>query len=303
MILERMSADLAVPVSYVEGLARGASREYKTYEIPKRTGGNRTIHHPSKRLKALQRWLLVNVLNTLPVHAAAAAYRAGRSIFDNAARHTSSRYLLRMDFEDFFPSIQTADFARYVREHPHLFTGWPPSDVEVLAKLVFRDGRLTIGAPTSPAISNILCYELDATLDAMSAASDVVYSRYADDLFFSTAHPNVLGDIEARVVGIVKGLSTPAGLVLNTAKTRHSSKRGRRRVTGITLGSDGRPYIGRHRKREIRALIHQYASLDNKQKAYLAGLISFAIGLDPQFMNHLVAKYGLAKVRTAMHVP
>lgn len=299
MILEAMSEDLAVPISYIEGLARGASHEYKTYNIPKRSGGHRTINHPSKRLKALQRWLLHNVVKALPIHPAAMAYRAGYSILDNAKKHAPSRYLLRMDFEAFFPSIQTADMSLYMSDHAHLFRGWTPGDVEAFARLVLRNGALTIGAPTSPGVSNALCHELDSRLDALAAAEGVVYTRYADDLFFSTTHRDVLARIEPNVADVVRSLRTPTNLKLNALKTRHSSRKDKRRVTGITIGSDGRPHLGRDRKREIRALIHRHAVLKGEERAYLAGLISFAIGIEPQFLNDLIKKYGLTRVRDA----
>jgi RNA-directed DNA polymerase len=70
-------------------------------------------------------------------------------------------------------------------------------------------------------------------------------------------------------------------------------------VTGITLGSDGRPYIGRHLKRKIRALIHSFDRLDAPSRATLAGLIAYATGFDPQFKNNLIEKYGLPLVRAA----
>lgn len=74
-------------------MVRTASHHYKTYAIPKRDGGTRTIEHPSKKLKALQRWLLTNVLEGLPVHPAAMAYKKGISIFDNAkAMRIASTY-------------------------------------------------------------------------------------------------------------------------------------------------------------------------------------------------------------------
>ena len=71
----------------------------------------------------------------------------------------------------------------------------------------------------------------------------VKYTRYADDLFFSTREPNVLKQIEKEVNSIVSNLSVPAKLTVNSKKTRHSSKKGARHVTGIVLGSDGRPHI------------------------------------------------------------
>jgi RNA-directed DNA polymerase len=300
VILERMADQLGLPPDFIRNLARGASYEYKEYRIPKRTGGQRTIHHPSRRLKALQRWLLSNVVELLPVHPSATAYRKGRSIFDNAKVHATSRYLLRMDFKEFFPSITDEDLRTYVAQHASLFYEWTPSDIDVFCGLVCRKQVLTIGAPTSPALSNAICHDLDVNLHALSETRGVIYTRYADDLFFSTEHKNVLRRIEADVIEAMSKLKVPAKLKINLDKTRHSSKRGARRVTGIVLGSDGRPYIGRRLKRKVRTLIHEVDSLDTSTRVSLAGTIAYASGFDPSFINSLIAKYGLPAVRKAM---
>jgi RNA-directed DNA polymerase len=297
VILEQMAGRLGLPPIFIQNLALAASHEYKTYQVPKRRGGLRTIHHPSRRLKALQRWILRNVLERLPVHPAATAYRRGISTLDNAAAHVKSRYLLRLDFIDFFPSIKKGDIANYVGARPHLFRGWNSLDVDLLCRLVCRDGALTIGAPTSPALSNAICYDMDAQVETLCARSDVSYTRYADDLFFSARETGILRGLELEVAGVVERLPIPAGLRVNTAKTRHSSRRGRRRVTGIVLGSDGHAYIGRGLKRRVRALIYKYGSLDSEARSSLAGLLAYAIGLDPEFMNSLIEKYGLTLMR------
>jgi RNA-directed DNA polymerase len=75
-----MAEELGVTVSYIEALAMGAPHTYRVYSIAKRTGGWRTIHHPSKPLKALRRWFLIRVIDSLPIHPAALAYRKDRSI-------------------------------------------------------------------------------------------------------------------------------------------------------------------------------------------------------------------------------
>ena len=186
MILEKMSSELSLPPNYIALLVRTASHQYKTYEIAKRTGGTRTILHPSKRLKALQRWLLANVVDTWPVHPAAAAYRKGKTIFDNAKTHAKSNYLLRMDIKTFFPSLMVQDMREYAIKRPHLFTSWNGDDFESFCRLVFRDGRLAIGAPTSPSISNALCFDLDVGISGICQSHGVEYTRYADD--FSSLH-------------------------------------------------------------------------------------------------------------------
>ena len=303
MILERMAHELGLSVDFIEALARSASHEYKEYKIPKRNGGLRTIHHPSRRLKALQRWLLLNVVDGLPVHDSALAYRKSKSIMDNARPHVASKYLLRMDFENLFPSITAQDVAHYMADRPPLFAGWSTRDRDAFIRVVSRTSVLTIGAPTSPGLSNALCYDMDSQLQALSAKRGVVYTRYADDIFFSSLCPNLLPEVEKEVARIVSGLAIPAHLRINCCKTRHYSKRGARRVTGIVLGSDGRAHVGRELKRKIRALIFRSDSLDPQSRATLAGLIAYAVGLDPGFMNALIQKYGLDAVRNAARYP
>ena len=300
MIIEQMARELGLSVAFVHSIAYAASYEYKTYTIPKRTTGVRVIHHPSKRLKALQRWLLVNAIEKLPFHPRAMAYRKNHSIFQNASAHVDSRYLLRMDLENFFPSITQVDIAKYIADHPAFFHEWTPLDIDTFCKLVCRNMALTIGAPTSPAISNAICFDMDSQLDAMSVGNQVIYTRYADDLFFSANLPGILRPIEEAVAGVISALKVPSGLKINREKTRHSSKRGIRRITGIVLGSDRHAYVGRKLKRRIRALIHKYDSLSDSSQASLAGLIAYVTGFDPQFMNSLITKYGLPKVRKAM---
>jgi len=208
-----------------------------------------------------------------------------------------------MDLQNFFPSITAVDIRQYIKQHPAFFPAWTKSDINVFCALVCRNSKLTIGAPTSPALSNAICYELDVNLHALCENNRVVYTRYADDLFFSTVQRDVLFLIEKKVAEIVAKLKVPANLKVNSHKTRHSSKRGARRVTGIVLGSDGTPHVGRGLKRKIRALIHRFDSLDKSNQASLAGLIAYAIGFEPDFLNRLIDKYDLPTVKRAMAGP
>jgi RNA-directed DNA polymerase len=299
MILEQMSTELSVPLKYVERVVNSASHQYKGYTIPKRNGGERLILHPSRRLKALQRWLLSNVIESWPVHQAAMAYRSQRSIFDNAKAHAKSNYLLRMDMENFFPSITSQDMFAFMAKRPTLFEGWTAEDQDGFCRLIFRKGRLTIGAPTSPAISNAICLDLDSALSGISIRHGVVYTRYADDLFFSSGTKQVLYGVEADVKVAVTSLQIPRELRINAAKTKHSSKRGTRRVTGIVLGSDGVPYVSRETKRYIRSLVNQVDRLNEPERPKLAGLIAYVTGFEPDFMNRLILKYGPEKVERA----
>jgi RNA-directed DNA polymerase len=296
MLLDTISSALGVTTSYIRRLANSASHQYKVFAIPRRNGGTRIISHPSKPLKGAQRWLLREVIDALPVHLAATAYRSGSTIWANAEPHRSSRYLLRMDLVEFFPSIREADIRRYIELNPTLFRDWVADDVSLLCALTCRFGALTIGAPTSPGLSNALCYQLDERLSGLAIRHRTTYTRYADDLFFSTREARVLRTVEHEVPAICESLDYPTGLRVNRSKTRHSSKIGARRVTGITLGSDGALYVGRHIKRKVRGMIHRYESLSPAERASLRGWLAYVIGFDPDFMNSLILKYGAERL-------
>lgn len=297
MIVTQMSAELGLPPKFIWNFAQGASYAYKSYSVRKADGGYRTIDHPSKQLKAMQRWLVSSVIEKLPIHSSAMAYRKKRSIFDNASAHAASRYLLRMDCKDFFPSITDDDVKQFIQTRPGLFSGWDTYDIEVFCKLVCKQHKLAIGAPSSPGLSNAICYDMDAQLAELSGKQNVTYTRYADDLFFSTSVPDLLRAFQTDVEGVVSRLTLPANLTINPDKTRYSSKRRTRRVTGIVLGSDGQPYVGRHLKRRIRAMIHKLDSLDGNTRASLAGLLAYAVGFDPEFMNSLIKKYSFPVIQ------
>ena len=302
-LVHRISRDLQLPISLVHGVANRASHAYKVYMIPKRTGGQREIHHPSRELKALQRWLLKEVISSWTVHDAAHAYREGVGIRKNAAAHVHSRYLLRMDLVNFFPSITSDDLQLFLNEGPVLTEDWDEADRAFFVQVTCRYRRLTIGAPTSPALSNAVCFRLDDRLAAVCVGIDATYTRYADDLFFSTNRRDVLHALPSQVETILGELAFPLGLRINRSKTRHSSKKGRRLVTGLVLSSDGTVSLGRDRKRFIRRQIYRLELLAPAERSELAGLIAFAMSVEPDIVNQLIIKYGRDKVAEARSVP
>lgn len=294
-----LSRDLALPPKDLVYLVNSAPYRYKVYEIAKKAPGKkRTIAQPAKELKPLQYWLMENVLSAFPIHPAAVAYRKGRNILDNAAPHAAHRYLCKLDFRNFFPSIKSKDFQRFMRSNP-LAAVWTEEDVGYMSRILFwRKKRgnvlqLSIGAPSSPLLSNILLYRFDVKVSALCAASGITYTRYADDLSFSTNAAGVLREVEAKVAEICRQ-ARPPRLVLNEAKTVHASKKGLRRVTGLVLANDGLVSIGRERKREIRARFHRYlrGGLNEEEIAELGGLLSFVKSVEPVFLQRLARTYG-----------
>jgi len=168
---------------------------------------------------------------------------------------------------------------------------------------VCKNGRLTIGAVTSPALSNTVCVELDHRVSDLCATQDVQYTRYADDLFFSTNNPGVLGTMPEQIEHILRSLPCPSGLRLNPSKTFHASKKSRRSVTGLILTSECGVSIGRKMKRRIRGMIHTLNDLDVTERQWLAGYLAHCKGVEPEFLNRLILKFGAQRIENAARVP
>jgi RNA-directed DNA polymerase len=300
VLLEQIALELSLPEHYISTVAATASYRYREYVVKGRTGRPRIVHHPARPLKAMQRWLLRRVLFSVPVHDAAMAYEKGRGIRVNAERHRKSRFLLRMDFKGFFPSLTTDDVQETLRralEKGKLDASWNIDDSALFLSLVCRFGRLVIGAPTSPKLSNAICFELDEQLNSIANRFDVVYTRYADDLFFSTKRANVLSQVETAVGQVISSIGHPKLLKINLSKTRHSSMRGRRVVTGLVLTSDGEISLGRRTKRRLRSQVHKFSVLSDPERMSLRGWLAYCRSIEPEFINSLVVKFGAKRIQ------
>ena len=295
-IFEYIQSDFSLSERDVRVLLFTAAYRYKLHYIEKRHGrGQRLIAQPTAEIKLLQHWALEKYVNHLPVHIAATAYRSGISIKDHAAVHADNRYLLKLDFQDFFPSILGKHFLMHLKSHASIID----DDASLLMRLLFRFDRevqdyvLSIGAPSSPAVSNTIMYDFDNKLTNYCRKHDIVYSRYADDLALSTSKPKVLNDAFDFVKRLCGDMPYPR-LQLNDAKTVFTSKKHRRQLTGLVLTNDGKPSLGREKKRLIRSMAHRFSlnQLTQDQVPHLRGLLAFAFSIEPIFFSSISRMIG-----------
>ena len=308
MLIRRLAAEAGMTEEEATAVLTGASRKYKVFAIAKRRGGRRIIAQPAVKLKRLQRAFVS--LFSLPVHEAVMSYREGIGIRDNAEKHRGHRYLLKTDFHQFFPSLkptafwqQTAVFASELwaqellgnRTTVEALLFWRPAR-KVSGKLV-----LSIGAPSSPAVSNFCLYTLDQALFEWCRRNDVTYTRYADDLTFSTDVPGRLQQVYRYLKQLLRA-SWPF-LLLNASKTVLASKRTNRHVTGLVISNEGLVSLGRAKKRRLKALVHQASlgKLDAKTLESLRGWLNFAASVEPEFLTALIKKYTLKTIASIRH--
>lgn len=293
----KITQDLGISESQLNRLLSRAPRTYKVYTIPKKTGGKRTIAQPAKETKYIQYWLIDNIFKKLPIHRCAKAYKPGASIRKNAFAHSKRKYLTKFDFKEFFTSIKESDLQKHFA--CYLDKIYSSDEINIITRISCIQYRpssplcLSIGAPSSPILSNTLLYEFDKKVSEWCRENKVIYTRYADDLTFSTNVRGMSNLIESNIRIIVKELDYPS-LRFNRKKTVHLSMKHQRRITGLVITNDKKVSIGRDKKREISALIHRYSIdlLNEDQTLRLQGLLGFAKDAENQFIFSMKSKYG-----------
>lgn len=273
---------------------------YQRFRIPKKTGGERLISAPMPRLKRAQYWVLDNILARVGLHEAAHGFVPERSILTNARNHVGKDVVVNLDLKDFFPTLTYARVKGMFRS-----LGYAEKAAILLALLCTEamvdevhldgerhfvgDGRrlLPQGAPTSPAITNVICRYLDRRLDGLANELGFTYSRYADDLTFSGSGEAVrkIGTLLKAVQSIV----TAEGFTVHPDKTRIMRRSGHQEVTGLTVNE--RVAVPRPLLRRYRAVLQQVEKHGPAGRHFgpgkdvvrsLLGFGQFAAMVDPQ---------------------
>lgn len=266
---------IGINSAYLRNMTVNSDKLYNAYYMPKSSGKTRQIEAPNNKLKAIQTWILRNVLEGISVSDRAQGFIKGRSIKSNARFHLGKKYILVTDIKDFFPSISSDDVYRVfyqIQNYEEIAT--------LYTKLCTYSGRLPQGAVTSPMLSNLVFREVDDKLVDICDRMGIAYSRYADDMTFSSNDLAALKELYEKINVII----TTEGYDLNDSKTRYYSGKGRMLVTGLILNS-GRMTIGRRRKRNIRAtLLNYFVNNDDSVNINkLFGSIAFLRDIEPEY--------------------
>ena len=212
---------------------------YRTFDIPKKKGGFRTITAPHSSLKNIQKWIYYNILNNIKIHGCAQGFAPSKSILTNANVHINQKYLLKIDLKDFFPSIPMSYVLQLFKS-----LGYTSKVAFYLSSLCCYDGCLAQGSPVSPVISNVIAKHLDRRLYRIAKKYNLKYSRYADDIAFS-------GEcISVKFIEYVKGIITDCGFLVNDNKIRLYKEYGNKILTGLSLAT-GVPRLPRDYRRSL----------------------------------------------------
>lgn len=251
---------------------------YWWHKIPKRNGKPRRLYSPNPRLKLLQRLLLRKVFARLPVHPACMGFRLGQSTCRHALLHTGKAVVVRIDIKDFFHTTTGTRIYDYFRR-----IGWNHDSASLIRIICSRNDRLPQGAPTSPILSNLVNYRMDARLAGLARKSNATYSRYADDLIFSFEQDN-----RRFIRGVIRRVGTilnESGYSINRSKLQVMRQHNRQLITGLVVNR--KVQLPRSTRRWLRAIEHHLmngksATLNREQlagwKAYQRMIQTHAAG-------------------------
>lgn len=279
---------------------------YRSFKIPKRSGGLRQIDAPKDELMValneLKKILEQNLYFTY--HTSAFAYVRGRSTIDAVKRHqyNKSRWVLKTDLSKFFPSTtpewltkmlyQTFPLCYYARTEAF------KTEFEKALTLCFLNGGLPQGTPTSPMLTNQMMIPIDYTINKYCRTSHphICYTRYADDMDFSCEFSFNWSKVCEDIAGILTKFEAPFSF--NTKKTHYGSTAGRNWMLGVMLNKDNQITVGHENKKVFKASLFNFAqaykdkqpwSIEDTQ--HLQGLASYYLMVEKDAVKEIIDKY------------
>ena len=265
-------------------LSHHSYKYYKTYVIPKKSGGKRTICQPSKKLKGLQSWILVNILNKIQVSPSCKGFRKGSSTLDNAVPHIGANTILNLDLKDFFPTVTTKQIYNLFKT-----IGYNKLIATIFTNICTYKNMLPQGSPCSPMLANLTAWTLDLRIQGYVGKRGISYTRYADDLSFSGLNPSKV----VKIIPMIKNIIGEENFVVNHKKTRMASSARAKIVTGLIVNDDS-VGIGKQKYKKLRAKIHHLTlpleQTNEKLLYHVGGWLSYLNSVDKERLKK-VKKY------------
>lgn len=327
LTLQDLARRTSVDYEKLRAIVERTHNSYRHFRIRKQSGGYRRISIPEPDLMRVQRWLATYVLNPLPVHHCSFAFKPGSSIVNCATRHTGAQWLLKMDIAGFFSSISEIQVYRVFRslgyqplvafelarlttyaprESPrYQLPQWSTRDADwTIDEYTFKGlGYLPQGAPTSPMLSNLIMSEIDGDIEGVSVKGGLRYTRYSDDLTFSTRSRDFSRAKAGNLIGKVTRILVRVGLYPQHRKTVVVPPGARKIVLGLTV--DGtQPRLSREFRNTLRQHIHFLEKFGPVEHArardfdtvfgmynHIRGLIDFAKMVDKPYASAMLVRF------------
>ena len=246
---EDLAFRLGISMRQLNWLSYAKQGRYRPLERSKANGKVRILYAPNSKLKTVQRWITSKILLKQKPHPYATAYYPGSTLAQGAGPHVGRKVVIRMDLKDFFPSITYAQVRRVFSSF-----GYSYQVASALSSLCCLDGKLVQGAPSSPALSNLVALNIDRRITGLkkhlqSTNRKLYYSRYADDLIFSFDDENLIGTLP-----LMRQIICEEGFEVNEDKLRIMRSGRQQTVTGVVVNR--KLNVSAAECRRLRAVLH-----------------------------------------------
>jgi len=258
--------------------------KYKIFKIPKRDGTFRTISAPITSLKMAQRWLLENILYKNRMSEYSYGFSRGKKgspLVACAEKHKNNLFVMKIDIKNFYPCIKREQVF-----HQFENMGYNTYAANLLTNLCYHNEGLPQGAVTSAYLANLICYKMDVRISSYCNKRDITYTRYADDLVFSSDNRDSL----RKIYGMIKKIIEDEGFEVNNEKTHFMTPKNHKEILGITI-NDSYIKAPREMKKNVRSMIHSsIITGDYTQNSVIRGYISYIDSIEKGYISK-VKKY------------
>lgn len=262
-------------------LTSDSSQKYETYYIPKKDNTQREINAPILALKIVQKWILNNILYKIKVSPYSYGFYKdglGSPLVRCAKKHKENLFILKIDIKDFFPSISRKRIYRLFSD-----IGYNSEVSNLLTNICVYDDKLPQGAVTSPYLANLVCKNLDTRIATYCNKRDIVYTRYADDLTFSSDNRDLLKNI----YGVICKILRTEGFDINNKKTIFMTPKNHKKILGITV-NNSLIKAPKDLKRKVRSMIHISMATGNYTlNLQIIGYISYINSIETDYTERI----------------
>ena len=280
-----LAYDLGFSYQLITRILAKKSRYYRHFKVPKKSGGVRSISSPKIFLKVILKYIKAYLFTGIRVHDSVHSYRTGKSFLTNAQEHVGQKYVLNLDLENYFSSINIYKVNKVLKDN-----GFSSDSRKLLTQLCTLDNVLPQGSPTSPIISNAAFYKIDESMYEYCRRRNLNYTRYSDDITISGESKLEIQKAKTRL--IIMAESKGAGFKVNKNKTRLMPYYKRQQVTGVVVNEVTTP--SRDVMRKIRAKFNNASKsklIDKETRNQLLGYISYLSAFDKYKESDLIIKY------------
>ncbi|MBU2494680.1 MAG: retron St85 family RNA-directed DNA polymerase [Bacteroidetes bacterium] len=223
---------------------------YRRYPMLKKNGKIRIVYQPNPTVKAIQCWILRHILDKVNPSEYSTAFRKNKSTLDNVSPHKHNRFFFRTDIVDFFPTINRSRVFFLFKN-----IGYDTKQAILLARLCTCSNLLPQGAVTSPSISNLVVNKMDRRLAGYANKKNIVYTRYADDLTFSSNNRSVLNNS----IRLIKRIIEEEEFIVNLEKTNFIGPSKSCKITGLIKNTSEPSFgIGKKKKNRMRCVMYYH---------------------------------------------